>query len=168
MKKQHSDFCQGAGGGWCNAGGRRGEWSLHWHSSTLHPTPDTGMHRGITGACKVPPLKLLMEVAGNISARSYTSGSVTALLLPSGARNPTASSSPCHAESGHEVIRYELGLFYICKYCKIAQYLLYFLKVEHSVFYPSRGTSEFYLSRIPTLPCSQALCGQGAEHSGGF
>lgn len=51
---------------------------------------------------------------------------------------------------------------------KAAQCLLYFLKAEHLVLYPSRSTSEFYPSGIRMLPCSQDLCEQEAEHSQGF
>lgn len=46
------------------------------------PTPDTGMQRGITRACVVPPLKILVEVTRSRSARSHALGSVTALLVP--------------------------------------------------------------------------------------
>lgn len=71
IKKQLLNFCQDAGVGWCNAGGRRGEWSLQWYSSTSHPTPDTGMQRGITGTCMVPPLKILVEVTRSRSATPW-------------------------------------------------------------------------------------------------
>lgn len=50
---------------------------------------------------------------------------------------------------------------------RAAQCLLYFLKAELLVLYPSRSTSEFYPSGIPMLPCSQDLCEQEAEHSQG-
>lgn len=133
IKKQLLNFCQDAGVGWCNAEGRRGEWSLQWHSSTSDPTPDTGMQRGIARACVVPPLKILVEVTRSRSARSHALGSVTALLVPT----PLGQEIQQHhlhqvmqrmacpwfweqswgykVWAGYEVIRYKLDLSYLCK-----------------------------------------------------
>lgn len=58
-----------------------GEGSGACNGIQAHPIPLTQGCRGITGACMVPPLKILVEVAGNISARPHTLESVTTLLV---------------------------------------------------------------------------------------